>query len=534
MFHKRHVDIWAETVYRKRIYFDGYLPDCKIPERLQRRRKHSEKLQTHYARFTKGIPLVSLQTQDDVENSGSSGPRKTICSSSFSHMLSPPFLVPCVVEALSSHLEYNQILYVTPGEADDYCAKYVQENGGVVLTSDSDLLVYNLGIQGNVCYLDDIGLERFEPDFCCQMYSSENMLERFSLSHEHGMAALAFEICENPSATLQTLLERAKKAPSSAKKTSLLDFASRYTLASKIALLDETRPQTCKLDARISEFVLRCSPESRIQRSLTSYESATLAMIYLPQLVDSPQLPDAYVISADVRCAAYSLMVNYSKGNAPYNTVNQHSRQHNIQAGKSVSLMNADNTTILLDSINILLDKATEMDPNPTNTEYWIMVSIIQEVIWSIKQDRQSLNHRVIKCRASNNVVMDWNSIHCLAQFHGSYYSMRMLKQISDYLIDVEHVKLPRQVHDLNRRLAVLPTLRDLPDWEYLCSQWLKLDIDNVISKTRSWMISGRSVNTEKAPKRKSSPKNITRHEARSKPKKWSHNSFDILADLDC
>ena len=68
----------------------------------------------------------------------------------------PPFLVPAVIEALRNSQDWAPLIQVVPGEADTYCAQDVRQNGGIVLTSDSDLLVQDLGADGRVSFFWDV------------------------------------------------------------------------------------------------------------------------------------------------------------------------------------------------------------------------------------------------------------------------------------------------------------------------------------------------------------------------------------------
>ena len=65
------------------------------------------------------------------------------------------FIVPAILFALKQS-RYARVAKLIPGEADPYCARKAHQQGGLILTTDSDLLLYDLGHQGFVAYLDSV------------------------------------------------------------------------------------------------------------------------------------------------------------------------------------------------------------------------------------------------------------------------------------------------------------------------------------------------------------------------------------------
>ena len=60
--------------------------------------------------------------------------------------------------------KYSTVTKMVPGEADPYCARRARRKGGIVFTSDSDLLIYDLGKHGSVVYFSDLELHVRDGD----------------------------------------------------------------------------------------------------------------------------------------------------------------------------------------------------------------------------------------------------------------------------------------------------------------------------------------------------------------------------------
>ena len=150
----------------------------------------------------------------------------------------------------------GEVVEVVPGEADMWCARLSARTGAAVLTSDSDLLVFDLdgtGETASVIFLDSIQL-RDQPDFhrtkpssgisdisgndskifkgstlqqlksgsqgtrfeqtkeviSCMLYRSTELSKRLGLSIL-GLQLFCFHVCQDPSLSSQTLKRRCDK-----------------------------------------------------------------------------------------------------------------------------------------------------------------------------------------------------------------------------------------------------------------------------------------------------------------------------------
>jgi len=122
------------------------------------------------------------------------------------------FLVPAVLESLVASTQYRDITEVVPGEADLYCAKYLKQNGGIIFTGDSDLLVHDLGADGAVSLFRDVefpSIDNFDT-LCSKLFQQSTIVDRLALPKSHGLHALAFEMTMDTHCTFPKLLAQAK------------------------------------------------------------------------------------------------------------------------------------------------------------------------------------------------------------------------------------------------------------------------------------------------------------------------------------
>ncbi len=305
--------LWLITC-RMMIYFDGYLPPSKLSTRLGRLTQQSNRLsQYHQLNPTPCRASFARQKMIPPALFDAGDARRQLTN------LSPlPFLVPSVIEALTSSSRYCSMVEVVPGEADIYCAKYLKKHGGLVLTSDSDLLVHDVGLRGGIAFFEDIEESPVDgPDALkARIYRPTTIVQRLSLPKEYGISALAFEMVLDPSAGLPDVLLRAQSFKHSIEKNPAYErFILEYTPLSDHVTPDgeKTGPVLSilqRLDPRISEFVLQLPRLAQIagQSRLIGAPEVQIPHIFLPFLADNPVLTNAWEISTAVRQLAYGLV----------------------------------------------------------------------------------------------------------------------------------------------------------------------------------------------------------------------------------
>ncbi|KAF5661837.1 hypothetical protein FHETE_8243 [Fusarium heterosporum] len=181
------------------IYFDGYLPQTKEPVRMQRMVKSLNQLKTVHSVDTSGFFPSYFSVLDKTHPTLFSAAKPPGRSA-----LPPSFHVPAIIDALRSS-RYAKFVHLVPGEADTYCAQHVSESSGTVLTSDSDLLVHDLG-KGSVVFLRDVYLDE-QSHLACASFSPTFICEKLKLASSAEICRFAYERKCSPHSTLPQLLQ---------------------------------------------------------------------------------------------------------------------------------------------------------------------------------------------------------------------------------------------------------------------------------------------------------------------------------------
>ncbi|KAF3343190.1 hypothetical protein VdG2_08706 [Verticillium dahliae VDG2] len=178
------------------IYFDGYLPASKHPVRLDRLLKSSTRLQNLHSSNPKACPSHLLSESNELIPAPFP---TTYARREPPHH--PPFLVPAILERLRLSEKYAPLIRLVPGEADAYCADHALHHGGCVLTSDSDLLVHDLGPRGAVILFHDLrtGTLDGHRGLIAARYSPASIAERLRLPPTSaGIQRFAHELSRDP------------------------------------------------------------------------------------------------------------------------------------------------------------------------------------------------------------------------------------------------------------------------------------------------------------------------------------------------
>ncbi|KAF8473196.1 XPG domain containing-domain-containing protein [Kalaharituber pfeilii] len=119
------------------IYFDGFLPAFKRPTRIARLETSLSQLIAYHNKHPEHIPSFDLAYQN-VSNSSKS----TVLLKKPAHISAPPFIVNTALSYLASNPRWSSLVETVPGEADGWCASNALRDGGLVISGDTDLLLY--------------------------------------------------------------------------------------------------------------------------------------------------------------------------------------------------------------------------------------------------------------------------------------------------------------------------------------------------------------------------------------------------------
>jgi hypothetical protein len=470
---------------RKKILFDGLLPASKRLIRIGRITRYTKQLNDYNQAWPQMIPSSYIDTS-------SQPPDVKLFSigalpSSLTRFPAAPFLVPAVIEALSKCEVYADLVEVVPGEADSYCADYVRTHGGVVFTGDSDLLVHELG-DGAVSFFKDIDLTASaanKTSLTCIQYQVRTIVQRLGLAGTHGLLALAFEITMDAHASFRELLQKAVKLNAvSLHGPMYQEFANEYKALPSSAKLqkicngvdDVQRPSlSCQLkmlDPRVSEYLLHFSEFAQAAGLSELTQSRTFVHqnhidVFLPFLLDCPLRTSAWEMSTSVRQLAYGLVNLVLPQEKSIFKVTEYRRLQNGSRGREWQVPAAkDLPNACADLHGLFRNLRINMSPLPEQN-LWRALAIYQDQELHLSSGKSGLSSTVIG-RSKGSLTfpfrLTWDGIHLYAQFQGSYYSFRILKQVlSIVLLYDESKTLPLALDQLHTDLKSLPTLGELP-----------------------------------------------------------------------
>ena len=448
--------------FRQRIYFDGALPNSKIPVRLERSRKNLSKLRQLYKHHHFGLDLYTVPTSVDWA---------AVMTRPFnpwadSPMLSAPFMVSAVKESLLRNRP-SQVSMVND-EADRACAYEASLTGCHVLTVDTDLLVYNIG-DAAVMWLNDVtlggGHETSEPRRLHIPY-----IRPRSLAQKWGLPTfnlLAYERSQNPRQNLPWIIRSAQvslNARNQQESDSFEAFAQIYKSSG-----DMVRAFTSKragLDPRLSEVAMQFSLSKKNMPSM-----------YMNPLFEDPSRESAWSYGVLFRALAYSCLMQSERGQVKDQRefVMEHYRK-GIKMGISVVLV----PEIALYSAGLckmIRQHETNVHQYLDTCYFWRSFALrhVQQEKEYRKKNLVSEDHILSLFGIfDERELVDWEIVHLHATIESVLYSLRMLKQALAVLLSDEAKTCAANLKKLAPMLKTLPEISDL-----------HLTIAEIMQKTR-------------------------------------------------
>lgn len=445
-------DTFTDNTSSAAIYFDGYLPTSKTETRLQRLCDKSHEAQRYFLGTISGLNKSTLKAP------------------------SSPFIVPAVLEALRSQERYSIITHVVPGEADPYCANDVRQNGGALLTGDSDFLLYDLGPTGTVAFFRDIystPQEGKTSHISALRYSPGDITQKLLLEPgQKGMLAAGFEISLSPDKSYQALAGTPRTqwkylAPSH--KSAYDEFISEYIVApDELGSIPSYLKYT---DPRVAEFILDwaavagLNPASLSSPDSSDTRSTRYPVVHLPLLIDRWDVATSWNASTAIRQLAYSLCQG---GGDSISTVTEYRRTLSLySAGQQVELLAASDVP---DTLRDTLSYTREFLHGLIGTArlQWITACLGFEIGHAASEGKESTTVKLLKKASASGGLLDpddWDAIHLVAMMQGVLYSLRILQQV--LLCRVGEVftrsKLNTQLGEVQECLASMPSIAEYP-----------------------------------------------------------------------
>ena len=379
----------------------------------------------------------------------------------------PPFLVSAIAEALLSDKDsrYANITYLVPGEADGFCAALARENTArkkkgrsVVLTSDSDLLVYDLGVKNgskhtNVSSSSDDGKDGGDDGAATVMFfrsisftksDDESTIvlkgKEFDppkIASRLGMPSLikfAFAVSQRPTFTLQNNVHYANSISENA--ADFKAFKESYVTPPSLLFTDGFPCQQmhgssikafnyggCIIDTRLSELLYQIlKPNGQIDGGNVE--------IYLPFLYEDPQRSSAWDCGDSVRLLAYSIIKSC---NREERLVVEYCRHGKRLVEKTMQDQSVDRIiSSLIHFGQNMKDwrKSFVVLNDPCRWRLYAIYNVCQYLLLNGKPMPPEEDLRLLFL--GRFIKNSWDFLHLSAQVQAALYSLRLLRQAID------------------------------------------------------------------------------------------------------
>ncbi|KAI8667854.1 XPG-I-2 domain-containing protein [Fusarium keratoplasticum] len=499
------------------IYFDGHLPRAKRLVRMERMVKSLNQLKASHSKDPSGFSPAYFSTAKETP--------PTLFSST-QHLgkpiLPPSFHVPAIIDALRLCNRYAKFVHLVPGEADAYCAQRLSKSGGTVLTSDSDLLVHDLG-HGRVVFLRDIYLDG-QSRLACASFSPAHICEKVKLSPASEICRLAYERKRSPHSTLPQLLRDC--AQGVADTAGYAEFCHEYLDHETAPLPVSTASRDIRigtLDPRISELILQLGNQD-VQPNDPNGD-----MIFLPILLENPSRGSAWEQSTPIRQLAYTVARRIIPG--PSSIVQEYRRVNtSVQKGRQVHMLPKEAAKVWAQDLTNLMSEAN-VESGGDAVQAWHMLCLTLDIRHCCEEGKKSHVLQILEECLQQTAFkrVSWDIIHFVAQLQAAHYSFRLLKQAIS-LASVEET-----MPELHSMLSSLPSLAEFPTIESTL-EFLRKSGDAQILKTITRLVPLPNTDPEEQPRRTSTPKKRKAVKQHGRGKKAgpgntaTRNPFDILS----
>lgn len=447
--------ILIQSSSSKHIFFDGSLPTNKTGTRKSRLEANLKQLVVSRRISSNGFnvssdsayasPVSASQLFDSTRSSQLS--TKVLPAS--------PFLIPAILDSLSRSL-YAAVTSVVLGEADIFCARAVSEWGGTILTNDSDLLVYNLGTQGGVVFLDQLEFREAHgtSSRCNKIQASVNKTSEISSRLGVGdFRSIAFEIGQDSHISFAEAINRAElKEDDTSNRESLQSFFDEY----------DTKPSTLE-----SCQALATGRLNGLFLDARNLELIVSGSVYLPFLIDDPSRTSAWDVSRQLRLFAYSCLAlgieHFPK------IVSEHGRRGARIAENRVQTLSYKDTVEFAKTLIESLESFEDSVPDLCKQHFWRLYATHGVYKWYLDEDKYPPPESSLMAAYAGITTGDkltWFDIHVSAQLQAFLYAFRALKQFFNYLyLNVKadgRTILPAELWAVQTSLSLLPSINEL------------------------------------------------------------------------
>lgn len=349
------------------------------------------------------------------------------------------FLAASLREALASS-KYASRTNIVPGEADDSCALHAKDIARtVIFTSDTDLLLYKYHAETVIVFF-----QHADVSAAMTAHSPYQISQKMQLD---SLLPLAYLLNERFQEDMDDTIKTARTLD--LQDAGYLEFTQRYALAVEAPLYLEDQEELAAAlqisDARVSEF---------IHQALAEYPTIS---VYLPLLVEDPNLASAYNLGLDIRRLAYSLLVPSGAVVQEYKRKAQGISSDDIDSYASAEI--GPLAAKLEARVDGLLDWANSKQLAPAL--FW-QIFALSFVVSELNTPAPLQNvMRVL----NNDFNLTWEFVHLTSRMQAVLYSLRILKQVvAVWLALPQQAQMPfqRDLSNLHKHFSTFPPIAEL------------------------------------------------------------------------
>lgn len=352
----------------------------------------------------------------------------------------PPFLVFAIVEELVRNSKYAGVTYVVPGEADPFCvaaAQAIPKDKDIpiaIFSDDSDLLVYEVDVRVRIVPFRDLTESQVGTSKVLQgeEYRPAEIAKRGKQSNVNLVQAAYFM-----SLDYHCSLEKAFRLIASSElslREEYKTFAGLFETQREVQELSTIRANRdistalASRDSRVSELIYQ------LQSASDGNLDGALRM-YLPFLSDDPSRTTAWAVGADVRLLGYSLLL---APNGCDTSVQEYRRSGTRIASSLLEVLAQDRLSGMLQQVRADLETAASVSASEARLsaeDAWRYLVVGQVLRHVLNEGLQMPAVDDIVNTVMNREARKWHLIHLAAQYQAAFYSVRLLKQISAYVV---------------------------------------------------------------------------------------------------
>ncbi|KAK8042556.1 hypothetical protein PG994_013039 [Apiospora phragmitis] len=537
----------AGKVIVRKIYFDGFLPPRKWATRRGRLIRSTKTMTEASSYMSSGVSRprgnTSFSSTITLADLGRAGTGST------QRFPKHPFLVPAVAESVRNSKAWRDLVQVVPGEADTYCAEDIRQNGGIVLTSDSDLLMEDLGPHGSVAFFWEIGA-RPEPDeteLFALTYSARQLAEQLSLRDSGGIPRLAFEMTTRHTGLDEALhFAKANDTTEDVIKENYQKFLEEHLVPQEYISADHPVISLLTyLDPRISELVvqsLNIDLETGADTFPSTGPAATAGLprgpdkisMFLPVMVEDNARKSSWTTSEPVRQLCYAIAQQKKKeprGLQPPprrdDFVIEYRTLESSTGGRQVSLPSPAETESGCAQLLAALEQIEQGLPG--RELLWLALAVYQDVDWSTTNGRHALSVQVM----GEAATLFQDKTKGEQQLPGEYGwdVLHFIAQVLDIVSALADPPLSGAQEKLQQRLSNLPLITDWPTAESIFGQLSRIQRTGFLSVI-SKMLDIPEFEFKTSSKNKTTPSNQKKGQSSRQmpPRSLALNPFAVLS----